>query len=198
MNIELATAARPYPGETVSGDAVSVEQHGGIYRLAVIDGLGHGPAAADAARAATAALAANPEFGPVEVLACAHRAVAGTRGAAIAVAAIDVHQQRMIYAGLGNIDAHLLQRGRVQRLSTDRGILGVTHRRLHPLSLDLERDWLLVMHSDGISARFDLSALLTEAGHEPRRLAEMLLLRWARTTDDATVAVIQPALYGAK
>lgn len=192
MSLRIAVAARPYPGESVSGDAVSVDWHGEVCRVAVIDGLGHGLPAETAARTIKAQLAAHPELGAVEMLTRAHDAAAGTRGAAIAVAAIDTAGERLTYAGLGNIDGHLSRDAQLRRLSTDRGILGVTHRRLHPQVEALPASWVLVMHSDGVSARFDLPAVLAETGADPQRLADTLLAGWARATDDATVVVVMP------
>jgi len=45
----VAGVSRPYPGETVNGDAWAVHRHGGAGRIALVDGLGHGPEAAVAA-----------------------------------------------------------------------------------------------------------------------------------------------------
>ncbi len=58
--VAVAVAARPYPGETVSGDAWQIDWHESVCRIALIDGLGHGSQAAAAALAAVAALAAEP------------------------------------------------------------------------------------------------------------------------------------------
>ena len=55
--LNIATATRPHPHETLSGDLWTVQWAAdGACRLAVIDGLGHGPAAHEAASAAVRAL----------------------------------------------------------------------------------------------------------------------------------------------
>lgn len=52
MTIAFAVAGRPHPLEKISGDAWLLDQTERGYRLALVDGLGHGP---DAARAAQTA-----------------------------------------------------------------------------------------------------------------------------------------------
>ncbi|MCC2630001.1 MAG: serine/threonine protein kinase, partial [Thermomicrobiales bacterium] len=189
--VAVAVAARPYPGETVSGDASQVDWHGSICRIALIDGLGHGSQAAAAALAAVTALAAEPALNPVEAVHCCHGALAGTRGAALLVASIDVARGQLIVAGAGNVEARLCQEGGAKHLMTDRGIVGSVLPRVRPVEMALAAEWLLLMYTDGIKRRFDAQPLLeTAPGGEG--LAQAILKEWARATDDATVLVAQP------
>jgi len=187
--IVIAVAARPHPREQVSGDAWAIDWHEGACRLAVIDGLGHGPEAAAAAARACAALAAQPKLGPVEALAACHDALAGTRGAAISIAQIDPPAELLTYAGIGNVDAQLWQGGTSQRPIAYRGIVGVTYRTVRSFAVPLAPAWLLILHSDGVSARFDAFAVPDEAKTDPQTLADLVLERWGQQTDDATVLV---------
>ena len=88
--LAIAVAARPYPGETVNGDAWQVDWDGDVCRIAVVDGLGHGPQAAAAALAATTHLADHPGRDPAAAVQGCHEALTGIRGAALLVARIDV------------------------------------------------------------------------------------------------------------
>jgi serine phosphatase RsbU (regulator of sigma subunit) len=189
--VAVAVAARPYPGETVSGDAWQVDWHGSVCRIALVDGLGHGPQAAIAAMAAVAALAAEPALNPVEAVHCCHDALKGSRGAALLIVSIDVSRGQLIGAGAGNVEARLCQDGGVKHLMTDRGIVGSTLPRVRPVELALAPDWLLLMHTDGIKSRFDAQSQL-EAAPDGDGLAQAILAGWARATDDATVLVAQP------
>ena len=112
-DVAIGSASRPYPGELVNGDAWQVDWYQGGCRIAVIDGLGHGPQAADAAHAALTTLSSRPELSPSDALKCCHRALSATRGAAISIATIDTAAEELIYAGIGNVDAHLLLEGRL-------------------------------------------------------------------------------------
>ena len=71
----FATATRPIAGETVNGDTWHVTWADGGCRLAVVDGLGHGPAAAEAAAVAVRALAAHPGLGALPSLQLLHAEV---------------------------------------------------------------------------------------------------------------------------
>src|SRR5215207_151417 len=189
--VTVSVAARPFPGETVSGDAWQVDWHGSVCRIALVDGLGHGPQAAAAAMAAVAALAAEPAFNPVEAVHCCHDALKGSRGAALLVVSIDVSRGQLIVAGAGNVEARLCQDGGVKHLMTDRGIVGSVLPRLRPVEMALASDWLLLMHTDGIKSRFDAQSQL-EANPGGDGLAQAILAGWARATDDAMVLVAQP------
>ena len=93
----------PYPGETVCGDAWMVVQQAECCLVLVADGLGHGLAAADAAHAVVQACRQHRTRTPEELLAAAHAAAQGTRGAAVGIAEIDMATQVIRFAGVGNI-----------------------------------------------------------------------------------------------
>lgn len=190
--VAIAVAARPYPGEPVSGDGWTVEWHAGVCRIAVIDGLGHGAEAAAAAMEAVRALIAHPEADPLRALEICHAALAGTRGAAIAIAAIDPVRSTLTYAGIGNIEAQLAQAGRVERPISYRGIAGGTVHTTRAATIPLMEGWLLAMHSDGVSARFTLTDFPLQPGAPAEPLARAILEQWGRTSDDATVLVAAP------
>ena len=187
----IAAADRPYPTEAVSGDAWRVDWHDGRARVAVVDGLGHGPAAEAAARIATDALAGEPALDPAAAVRHCHGALRGSRGAAIGVTTIDPAAGRVIFAGVGNVEARLWCMDRVTRLSPARGIVGSVLPSIRPVSAPISGPWLLVVHTDGVSGRFDLSDVSPADQADPQRLADALLARWGRATDDATVVVVR-------
>jgi serine phosphatase RsbU (regulator of sigma subunit) len=187
--IAIGTAARPYPGERVSGDLWDVRRGEQTCRIAVIDGLGHGPEAAAAAQAAREALAAHPDAPAIEALGLCHRALAGTRGAAISIAVIDPQAAQLTYAGVGNVEGRVWQGGEERRLTIHRGIVGKAMPTVRPFTVALAEDWLLLMHTDGVSGRFALPRVAPLDGGVPAALAERLLREWGRERDDATIVV---------
>lgn len=187
----IGAASRPRPGETANGDAWTVDRQDGRCRLAVIDGLGHGEAAAAAAQAAVAALASRPDLAPDEALRLCHRALSATRGAAISVAQIAA--ARLTFAGVGNVEARLWQPGSSQRLLPSRGIVGARLPDPRPVELTLGPSWLLLLHTDGVRTRLELEQLAPIDAWEPQALAAAVLARWSRASDDATVVVARPA-----
>ena len=197
--LEWAVAARPFPGESVSGDQCVVRVTETEVLLAVIDGLGHGPDAATAAEQAVEVLRENPAE-PVEVLlVLCHTALAHTRGAAITVASISATNGSMSWLGVGNVEAALL-RGVPSSDSSGRpptewvllhgGIVGYQLPTLRPRAVDLEPGDVLLMATDGIARSFTQDVHL---GAAPARLADGILENLARPTDDALILV---ARYG--
>jgi serine phosphatase RsbU (regulator of sigma subunit) len=186
--IEIAAAARAYPGEEVNGDAWRVDRDGDRVRIAVIDGLGHGAEAATASSLAVASLAEDQTLDPVAAIVRCHHELLGTRGAAAGVVLIDPLAQHLVFAGLGNVEARLWQNGSEKRLSSARGIVGSALRTIRPETVALGTDWRLVLHSDGISSRFRLEEVVTP-GQTLNELANEILVQWGRVTDDATVVV---------
>jgi hypothetical protein len=191
-------------GEGTDADADAGDEHGGSersgagVRIAVVDGLGHGAPAAAAARAALETLAARPALDPAAGLHACHAALRSTRGAAATIVRIDPAAATLTYAGVGNVEGRLWCPSRTDRLLVQRGIVGATFpRTVRPVTLPLDAGWLLVLHSDGISARFDLDQLPETAQRDPDALAERLLREWSRATDDATVVdaleIVTPA-----
>jgi hypothetical protein len=178
-DISVAVATRPYPGETLNGDAWRLDWFEGACRLAVIDGLGHGPQAAIAAATALETLGSRPDLSPVDALRACHAALGATRGAAMSVASI--------------VEGHLVRQGQQQRLVAYRGIVGAAFPNVRPQSFDLQSTWLLLLHTDGIRARFHLEDMPSELKDEPQRLADGLLGGWSRDADDATIVVIRHA-----
>lgn len=190
LKLVFAAASRPFEGETANGDRWSVQHRDGITRVSIIDGLGHGAGAEEVARIAVAALEAAPELGAVDALLECDRALRGTRGAAASVIVIDTVDGRLDFAGIGNVAGRLVHPEGEQRLSADRGIVGVVTRRPHLLSLPLRPGALVLLHSDGIKERLDPAALVL-AGRSLQELADELLATWGRTTDDATLVLAQ-------
>lgn len=189
--LTLAVAERPFPGEDVSGDAWRVDWDGDTCRLAMIDGLGHGPEAAVAAEAAISTLAAHPVCDLAAAVQACHAALRGTRGAALLVICIALAARELTFAGVGNVEAQLWQDGQARHLISDRGIVGATLPRIRPVTVPLEAEWLLLMYTDGLRNRFVLPAL-RQTAPDAHALSHTLLNDWSRATDDATVLVAQP------
>ncbi|HWC39285.1 MAG TPA: SpoIIE family protein phosphatase [Acidimicrobiales bacterium] len=197
--LEWAVAARPIPGESVSGDRCVVEVTETDTLLAVIDGLGHGPEAATAAGTAVDVLRENPAE-PVEVLlVLCHSALARTRGAAMTIASISAASGSMSWLGVGNVEAALFRGNSagnsLGNTSPDMallfgGIVGHQLPTLRPHAVDLEAGDLLLMATDGIARSFTQGVHL---GAAPARLADGILENLARPTDDA---LILAARYG--
>jgi anti-sigma regulatory factor (Ser/Thr protein kinase) len=182
----------PMRGEHVSGDAWAAVRHGHRLAATVVDGLGHGPKAAQAARAALASFhdcIAN--VGPAQALSLAHQALLSTRGAVMAAAVIDPEAGLLRYSGVGNIAASILTTEATVRLASTDGTVGFGIRTPRESTYPWARRSTLVMNSDGLSTKWNLAARPGLLSHHPVLIASVLHQDFSRTTDDATVLVVQ-------
>lgn len=186
----VGSMAEPYPGETVSGDAWAVEQQGARLVALVADGLGHGEQAAVASAAAVAAFRRHHRR-PVEIIAAElHSALRPTRGAAIAVTAVDSDAGTAQFCGIGNISARLLIGGQVHELISMYGIAGYHRQRFQTFTRAWSDDAMLVVHSDGLSAKWDVAAYPQLNLQHPQLVAATLMRDATRVRDDAVVVAI--------
>jgi len=184
----IGAVCLPQPGEVACGDAWAVEWRGGHCVILVADGLGHGPDAAAAARAAVNALRTHPELAPAALVEFAHGALRSTRGAALAVAEIDLANE-VRYAGIGNISGITLAPGGARHMVSHPGIVGHEVRKVQEFVYPWSEDSLLVMHSDGLATHWNLDQYPGLAGRSPSLIAGVLYRDFARGRDDVTVVV---------
>jgi hypothetical protein len=109
--------------------------------------------------------------------------------AAIAVAHIDAALKIVRFAGLGNITAAIHRDDAVRHLVSQHGTAGVGTRRIEEYTYPWDEHSVLVMHSDGITARHDLAAYPGLLERHPGLVAGVLYRDFARGRDDATVVV---------
>lgn len=145
----------PYGGAEYSGDAWAWVRAGDLVTLMLADGLGHGPEAAQASSAAVTALHRWAHLSPAASLQRLHDALRGTRGAAVALAQLDLTAGRLRFAGIGNVGARLRTDGTWRHLLSRPGIVGV-HRpgTLREEAADWVGDPILILHTDGLPSRW--------------------------------------------
>jgi anti-sigma regulatory factor (Ser/Thr protein kinase) len=174
-------------GEEASGDAWRHVRDGRHLTIVLADGLGHGVDAARASRAATSELAPNAT--PDTLLERMHGALRPTRGAAAAVARVDLATGALRFAGVGNISATIVSGGTTRSLVSMNGTLGHNLRRIQGFDHELPPDALLVMHSDGVTGNWDLRAHPGITRRDPLVLASVLVRDCERGRDDVSVVV---------
>lgn len=178
------------PGEQASGDDWLVLSERGQHTVAVIDGLGHGADAAAATRAASSVLSRSK--GSAEQLVDAmHHGLRSTRGAAAAVAVVQPERGTLAYAGIGNINGVIRHARKSRHLVSLNGILGHKVRTIREMAFAFPEHALLIMHSDGLSARWDLDDYPGLEAKHPGLIAAVLYRDHARRRDDVTVAIVR-------
>lgn len=188
---EVGAVCLPIPSEEVCGDAWDVGASNWGITVGMADGLGHGPHAAVASEAAVALIADRPAVRVSELMQLAHAALHGTRGAAVAIAAIDCDAGELTFAGIGNIAGCIVDGAVRRHLMSHNGIVGSNLRKVQTFSHPWAPGCMLVLHSDGLGTRWDLDAYPGLAFRHPALIAAVLYRDFARQRDDASVLVIR-------
>jgi anti-sigma regulatory factor (Ser/Thr protein kinase) len=191
--LEIGVVIDTYPGESVCGDGwVTMKGRKGD-TLLLVDGSGHGPHAAHAADTAARAFADNIDKECVPLVEAIHRALAQTRGAALAVARIDSDAQVIRFVGVGNIGAVLANGGEARRMASYNGTAGHVAPRIREFTYPFTGRPLVILHSDGVSARWEIAAYPGLATGHPSLVAGLLFSHHRRDRDDATVVAMRAA-----
>jgi anti-sigma regulatory factor (Ser/Thr protein kinase) len=186
---EFGAVCLALSGEIECGDAWRIAKHGAEMAMMVVDGLGHGPLASNAARAAAAAFLQRPFELPGETITHLHRALSGSRGAAAACALLNIEKSTLSYAGVGNISGSIVSTDKSRGMVSHNGILGVQLLRKQQFEYDWRPGNCIVMHSDGMSARWSLGAYPGLFSHHAAVIAGVLYRDFGRPRDDVTVLV---------
>lgn len=187
--LELGVVHLPKPSEEVCGDAWAVEQRPGQSRVLVADGLGHGPVAAEAAREAVRIFRENSQFDLVEIVQRIHDALRSTRGAALAVAEVDLNTREVRFAGVGNIAGTIFAGGASRSMVSQNGTVGHQVRKIQEFVYPFPQEALLVLHSDGLATHWRLENYPGLAARHPSLIAGVLYRDFKRGRDDVTVVV---------
>ncbi len=186
--VDLGAVQVCCPGETVCGDGYSMKKIGNGMQFLMGDGLGHGVNAHEAAIAAIKAFKSCRELSPAEVLRHIHENVKKTRGLVATVAYVDFTAKKWHMCGVGNISTVLLTGLYGKAHTPYNGIVGMNiPRTLNDTMLDLEKYQTLIMHSDGLRSRWNLTSLPGILKHDPNVIAAALYKDNARFNDDMSV-----------
>ena len=186
--IRCAGLIRPITGETECGDDFGAVQAGNVVTAILCDGLGHGPLAAAAASQAVAAILDEPGGEPAALLEHVHRRMAGTRGGAVGIVQLSGSMAR--FAGLGNIAASILSGDTRKSMLSVPGIAGFQARVIRQFEYDVPPGAAVILHSDGLSSRWEVAAVPGVENKDPLLIAAVLLAEAGIHRDDAGIVVL--------
>jgi phosphoserine phosphatase RsbX len=178
----IAFLSKPADGEHASGDAVVVRRDPGATLVAVIDVLGHGPAAGEVAARAVKFLEGAALTSATMLMRGLHDELRGTRGAAATICVL--RGLHLDACGVGNVETRV-QGSSVAVIPTP-GIVGSRLGLLRAASGKLAAGDRLVCWSDGISTRLELAAVRHLA---PPDACARIMTEHRRKHDDASVVV---------
>lgn len=191
--IEVGVVCEPIAGEDECGDGWGIRRVADAVTVMVVDGLGHGVLAAEAAREAEAVLKNSKEESLTAFLDNVHNSLKKTRGAAAAVARIEVDKGLVRFAGIGNIGASIVSPEQSKGLTSHNGTLGQSMHRVQEFTFPWSDTSMLVMHSDGLTSRWDLDRYPGIWSKHPSVAAALLHRDFSRHRDDVTVLVAKAA-----
>jgi phosphoserine phosphatase RsbX len=193
--LEWGTATAPHPAQDVSGDVALVIPAPEGALVAVIDGLGHGQEAAHAAQIARDTVYEAVGTDIVALAHCCHRALASTRGAAVALAYVSTSASTLTWLGVGNVEGRLVtgdQRARPRSANASlrlrRGVIGHQLPAIDTATLDVHRGDLLILSTDGIAPGFGEEL---DVSGSSQRIAERILAEHWTVADDGLVLVLR-------
>ncbi|MEW5802813.1 MAG: ATP-binding SpoIIE family protein phosphatase [bacterium] len=190
-NAEYGAVCLPRPGETISGDGWADACGPGWTLVLLADGLGHGPLAAEASMAAIKIFRENTRLDPARIVERIHAALRSTRGAALAVARVDLARRQVIYCGIGNVSGIIVSREGSTGMASFNGTAGGEVSKIIEVNYPWPEDAILVMHSDGLSSHWKLNRYPGLKRKHPALIAGVLYRDYSRENDDVTVLVVK-------
>ena len=187
--IEWSAAAATMPGEAESGDRCWAGAVANGMMFAVMDGLGHGRAAAAASDIAIATLERHVGDPLIELLRHCHESLRGTRGVAMSLAVFDTENAMLTWIGVGNVEGTLLRRGAglpSSKLLLRNGVVGIHLPILRAGELAVQSGDILTMATDGVTAE---SPMRMSMDGQIESMADGILASACKGTDDALVLV---------
>jgi phosphoserine phosphatase RsbX len=189
--LEWGMAGEPLAGQSESGDLGLVLPFPGGILVGALDGLGHGDEAAAAARAAAEVLRSQPDAPVIWLVRECHAALGETRGVVMSLASFSARYATMTWIGIGNVEGLLVRADAAaspprETLLLRGGVVGFKLPELGAAVLPVGRGDTLVLATDGI--RNDFADGLSLA-HPAQQVADQILARHAKKTDDALALV---------
>src|SRR5262245_54128780 len=157
--LEWAAASRPAARGGELGDACLVRPLEAGHLIAVVDGLGHGHEAAQAAQRAIATIEHSTQPSPAAIIAECHRMLQATRGVVMGIAQVDARADSLTWVGVGDVRAMMCRAepvgsSRHDALFTHNGVVGRTLPPLRPVMRSLMRGDVVIVTTDGLRGGF--------------------------------------------
>ncbi len=190
--LDVGVVCLPMLGETACGDGWCVVQDDARAAVLLVDGLGHGPNAAQAADVAIETFRAVADRPPAEMVAATHEALRGTRGAAVAVAEVRRTDDDLAvrFCAVGNTVSALVGADKPKSLASMNGTAGLQVGKLQEFTQSWSQGAAMVLHTDGITSRWRMERYPGLVTHDPAVIAAVLQRDFTRLRDDCTVLAL--------
>lgn len=174
-------------GQAVCGDVWCVRPRPDGIAILVADGAGHGARAALASSEALRLFLAAGLQGPAEVAQRLHQGLRHTCGGAIGVALLSPGIVR--YTGIGSVGGVVIHQRSAVRMESMGGTAGRSAPAIRERRYDASVSGLVVLHSDGIAASWDIGRYCGLMDRHPRLIAAVIYRDFARGRNDVAIVV---------
>jgi len=181
----------PMRHEVVCGDSWHLDWNGPRFVATLVDGLGHGLQASEASELGVAAAADARDMAAEDIIGRMHARMSRSRGGAAAVFCFDGDTRQGQFAGIGNISAAVHEGGASRGMPSHPGIVGGSYRRVQAFGFQVPTDGLLLMHSDGLQARWSFARYEGLVYRHPALVAAVLHRDFNRGRDDTGILAIR-------
>lgn len=189
--MEYGVVSYSKPGKHVSGDAYVVVDGDASTLVALIDGLGSGEAAHEAAILAQECVEMNAQANLEDLLQSCHEALRGTRGAAMMLMRIERTIGQVSFAGVGNIGVRVLSDTPIKPISRN-GIVGYRMNSVRAFSYPYTEGDVFILHSDGVSTRFVVDEQWARRSDTSlQQVAEEIVQDYGKENDDVTILAVR-------
>ncbi len=190
--LDFGIFSRPKQSEVVNGDSFIIKHIRGASLVGVIDGVGHGVLAHQAANVARHYVEQHCESSLLDIFKGVDRACHSTRGVVMALAVFDWTKGSFRYASVGNIEVSVFNNSREKsKFIVRRGIVG----KHAPSPVITENEWhsgdSLALHSDGISTHWHWQDFTHLNNYPAQVIAEAIYHAAQKEHDDATIVIVK-------
>lgn len=189
-DVEIRALCVNKPREKVCGDGFSIKRTGLQLSIFFADGLGHGIRAKEAFDKAAEFFMATQESDPVNVIQLMHEDIRRTRGLVGTISVCDLQLREWRLCGVGNIHSRIYEGVEFKTYLSYNGTVGmIIPTSMSSTIVPMEPNQYLIMCTDGIQNRWDMSRYPSILKYDNIILAAAIYKDYARGNDDSSILI---------
>ncbi|NIM11463.1 MAG: SpoIIE family protein phosphatase [Candidatus Aminicenantes bacterium] len=188
--VDYYLAKMPLLSAGECGDTGLIKEFDNKIFSAVVDVLGHSKNAHQLAQVIEKFLKENFRKDLKDIILGLHEHIKGSVGAAAVLCLLDVDSGQLEYTGIGNLTIRIFGLANKRLLPGD-GVIGYTMTSPKQEKIILAHNDILLVHSDGIKAHFELKDYPEIFTQSAKEIAAGVISNFNKGIDDATCFVLK-------